>query len=315
VHTTWSFAAISKSRFAGQRWQVNTARVNLELRRRLLPIRHLRSPIQRLQFYDGAVHQHFRQVPKRWQTTFCQDPEHSMFCKNGWLGRPSIYDGVHNGSIAQMEPFNVVKDDRVGLKPVARVDIDEGSCISLTDVATSFKIAEFEFMELRHLAHTTKARRYMDLVGWIEEYAYFCNSQGGHFYTSLLSKMTFTNHGCNNISGMQVNIGATVPTPANEKEAENLPSWNPVLLRAPREECGGTRAIVPIRKGEAIWQDYTTYELGKVMDAEANRWCGMPAVTGSSSSSINSASTKGDISHSSQNSGSNAGKGVCSFDG
>ena len=35
----WCFAAVCKSGLCGQRWQANAARVNLELRRRLLKVR------------------------------------------------------------------------------------------------------------------------------------------------------------------------------------------------------------------------------------------------------------------------------------
>ena len=93
-------------------------------------------------------------------------------------------------------------------------------------------------------------------------------TQGGHYYVSLLSKATFVNHGCKGVPGMDVNVGSVF----EEKQAD--PSWNPVIARHALEVCTTIKALKPIRKGEALFESYLTYELGEELDKEARGWCG-----------------------------------------
>jgi len=254
----WSFAVQCKSGVCGQRWHGNSARTNLAIRQRLLPA------ARPLSYYDGSIQQAFQQVPRRWQDLFCLQPGNARFCNDGWLSRETVFDGAEELS----EALSVIANAELGgSAAIAARDLNAETYLGLFDASTAFKISDQDFEMLREFAAATGSEEYRGIVSWIDKFAWRCTTQGGHWHVSLLSKATFVNHGCAGVPGLEVNLGSGVADAVGE------PAWNPVYMRNAAEECTETKTLRPIARGEALMQDYTTFELDEDDDAEANGWC------------------------------------------
>merc|ERR1711988_159265 len=150
--------------------------------------------------------------------------------------------------------------------------------LGLWDAATSLEIPRRDFDALKRYANRTKSPEYTALVQWLDRYGYACEGAGGGgvFFVSLLSMLTFVNHGCANkdTNVSTANIDGSVDP--DQDDDEEWYHWEPVLQRHQREHCVESRATRDIKRGEVLLEDYNSFDwkdrsMGKQGLTES--WC------------------------------------------
>ena len=245
----WGFFLGCKSANCAQRFMDNSARINLGLRQRLLP------QAFPLSYYDGAVHHNIQMTPKAWEEGYCM---HDGGVNNGycdWRHRPSSEDGHDDGHPeAWMERTEAVYEEKKQNQVVAARDIPQNEKLGLYDAATSLKISRRDLDELRAFAEKTNSSDYKMLMRWLDRYGYACDHvEGGQYYVSLRSMLTFVNHDCGSDGAPHPNIDDHAGIDGKAQDDDNdgdKTNWDPVMMRYAREHCVETRAVRAIEKEE-----------------------------------------------------------------
>lgn len=266
----WGFFLGCKSATCAQRFMDNSARINLGLRQRLLP------QAFPLNYYDGAVHHNIQMTPKAWEEAYCMQDGNQGDCD--WRYSSSAEDGHESHPEAWMERTEAVWEEKNQNQVVAAKAIPKNEKLGLYDAATSLKISHRDLDELRAFAAMTNSSDYKTLMRWFDRYGYACdNVEGGQYYVSLLSMLTFVNHGCDADGKSEPNIdGHTGMDGDDDADDDDNYLWDPVQMRYAREHCAETRAVRSIKKGEVFLEDYGTFDwndkaLGK--EKAASKWC------------------------------------------
>ena len=276
----WGFFLGCKSAICAQRFMDNSARVNLGVRQRLLP------QAFPLSYYDGAVHHNIQMTPKAWEEAYCTHAHaDGRYCD--WRYRASAEDGLTEGRPeAWMERAAAVREGRRQNQVVATKDIRKNEKLGLYDAATSLKISHRDLDQVRNFAATHDSTDYKMLVRWLDRYGYACNVEGGQYYVSLLSMLTFVNHGCEGDAGSGPNIDGHYGVDGggaddgDDKAAGSGSVWDPIQMRYAREHCAETRATRAIKKGEVFLEDYRSFDGAEGGDKNvtkkelADTWCG-----------------------------------------
>jgi len=247
----WSVVVACKSASCAQRWAFEPARVELALRSRVvssaLPLSH----------YDGGTHLKYRHPTREWEQAFCawSDIDNiNKYCHN-WRNRSSVFDGIPDDG-DESTVMRIERNPKVGTAAVAARNIGEDESISGWDAATTFKISRNDLLYLEKFARESNSSFYQAIFDWLDTYGYACDGyEGGQWYTSLLSLMTFVNHGCaGSQSWQKYNLGSTL-----EDEEASDASWNPVIERRLAQYCTETRMLQNVEAGTPLAEDYGAF--------------------------------------------------------
>jgi len=274
----WTFLVACKTAVCAERWHENEAFVNMVKRQRLLP-----SALHAVAF-DGAMHHAIQMTPKPFEDIYCNLPKNVSGASCGWRHQRTVEDGNVAGVVEPhlaLVSSTIDKNDPTNRSSaIVTRDIEHDTEIGLYDAATTVKLSRSQYLALKKFARQQSGPEYRQLVAWFERYGFACDGlEGGQYYSSLTSLITFVNHGCGdvvNVDGQMsdddLDQDDTVRT-GKTPEAE----WDPVLMRRPRQHCVATRATDDIPKGAQMYEDYATFDfhdrvLGRVV-RETSVWC------------------------------------------
>jgi hypothetical protein len=284
----WAYVLACKSPACAQRWHSNAAAVNLAKHQRLLP-----GALHQVGF-DGSSQLGIQQTPLVWQHIFCSHMHHkgktNPTCQ--WLNTPNTEDGNTGKPEAHLavRPSTIDQaDNSTRNELVTTRDIPKGTEFGLFDAATAMEISRTDFEALLVYAEKHNSPEYKNLVAWMHRYGFSCDAvKGGSFYVSLLSLLTFTNHGCGDLANLDGRLGNFDDDEMNDdsnKEGGNLGAadWDPPVIRHARQHCMSSRSTRLITKGTSLLEDYSTFDWAdKSMDRvgkEVNVWCNSTATT------------------------------------
>jgi spermidine synthase len=208
----WSFALGCKTNNCANRFNDNSAAIDLALRQRIDPrVGHgvvlaggaKNSP--KLEYFDGSTMQVFQQTPKAYETAYCyfqyldlkdgDADDRALLDADGlvpecsWAGAPSAEDGQSTPESFITLKDNVVADKDGGLNrgAAAARNLAKGTILGLHDAATTFQISRTGLEKLKQFAKTHKSPEYSNLVEWLNTYGYACDINGGQFFVARCS--------------------------------------------------------------------------------------------------------------------------------
>jgi len=260
----WSFLVACKTFGCRERWYTNSAAIDLDIRRRILPTF---SGLPALKYFDGSTMSVYHIPSKPSEVIYCRQDSPPKECATLQGYDPSI-PNIPESSF-EVKQITRGSSSRVGL--FSKVDISRGSMIVQEKSSNSvhffptttnliYRTAELDPLAKYHLK---------GLLTIFDRYAFENNLFGSTGYDMHSSILSLVNHGCNGT----YNIGSDDEESITEEtaDAENLPyghsarqyskgRWenvfNPIVERHLQHLIGGYDvAIRDIAKGEEVLEN------------------------------------------------------------